>query len=243
MSELWNGFRTEEFLFEEKPARVIFPEEGTSVGRLAFKTLYRDAFPQAVELDLVKRGFHVAFITNDHRWGAEKDLDRQARFARFVTEKYELQKRVVPIGMSAGGLLAILLAAKYPEMISCLYLDAPVLDYLSCPGCYGDAKRENPQEVLEEVYRAIPPKNISQLIGYRGAPLDKLPVLVRHKIPVVMVVGMADLLVPYHENGQYLQQAYEAAGVDIQCHFKPECGHHPHGLENNEQVIQFILTH
>lgn len=243
MSELWNGFRTEEFTFEDKPARIVFPADGTSIGRLALKTLYRDAFPQAAELDLVKKGFHLCFVTNDHRWGAETDLDRMARFVQFVTQKYSLQKRVVPIGMSAGGLLAILLAAKYPEIISCLYLDAPVLNYLSCPACLGDAKREDVLIVMNEVYNAIPVKNISQLISYRNMPLDKLPILLQHKIPVVLVAGLADPIVPYHENGQFLQRAYEQANVDFACYLKPGCAHHPHGLEDNEQVIQFILTH
>lgn len=243
MTDLWNGFRTEEILFEDKPARIVFPEEGKSIGRLALKTLYRDAFPRAVELDLVKKGFHLCFVTNEHRWGAESDLDRMARFTQFVTEKYNLQKRIVPIGMSAGGLLAVLLAAKYPEKISCLYLDAPVLNYLSCPSCLGDARREDRLAVLEEVFRAIEPKNMSQLIAYRNAPLDKLPILLQYKIPVVLVAGLSDPIVPYHENGLYLQQAYEAAGVDIQCHLKPGCAHHPHGIEDNESVIQFILTH
>lgn len=243
MSEAWNGFRVEEFLFEDKPARIIFPEEGKAIGRLALKTLYKDAFPNAVELDLLKKGFHLCFVTNEHRWGAETDLDRMARFVQFVTQKHGLQKRIVPIGMSAGGLLAILLAAKYPESISCLYLDAPVLNYLSCPGCLGDGRREDSAIVLEEVYRAIPAKNMSQLIAYRDAPLDKLPILLQYKIPVVLVAGLADRIVPYHENGQILQNAYEQASVDFQCHLKPGCDHHPHGVEDNEQVIQFIMTH
>ena len=243
MSELWNGFRTEEFTFEGKAARIVFPEEGTAIGRLALKTLYRDAFPKAVELDLVKKGFHLCFVANEHRWGAESDLERMANFARFVTEKYCLQKRVVPVGMSAGGLLAVLLAAKYPEIISCLYLDAPVLNYLSCPGCLGDGRREDREAVLEEVFRAIAPKNMSELIAYRDAPLDKLPVLAQNKIPVVLVAGLSDPIVPYHENGQILQRLYEEANIDLLCCLKPECAHHPHGIEDNEMVVQFILTH
>ena len=35
--------------------------------------------------------------------------------------------------MSCGGMHAVYIAAKYPEYVSLLYLDAPVLNLLSCP--------------------------------------------------------------------------------------------------------------
>jgi len=45
---MWNGFRSEEFMFEDHAATVVFPENPN--GALAVKTEYRDAFPAAVEL-------------------------------------------------------------------------------------------------------------------------------------------------------------------------------------------------
>lgn len=243
MSELWNGFIIEKLLFEDRPACVVFPKEGTENGRLAAKTVYWDAFPEAAEIDLLKLGFHLCFVESDNRWGTDEDLDRAARFIGFVTNKYSLQKRVVPIGMSCGGLMAVKLAAKYPEIISCIYLDAPVINYLSCPGCVGDAKPEDVCIPMEEIYVALGLESMSQLIAYRDMPLDKIPVLLDNKIPVVLVAGLADRVVPYHENGQYLQRAYEASEIDFECYLKPEGDHHPHGVLNNEPVIKFILTH
>lgn len=243
MSELWNGFVIDSFLFEDRQASVVFPKEGTKNGRLAVKMVYRDAFPQAAEIDLLKHGFHICFLKSDNRWGTDGDLDRAARFIGYITAKYSLQKRVVPIGMSCGGLMAIKLAAKYPEIISCLYLDAPVVNYLSCPGCVGDAKPEDVGILMEEIYSALGIQGMSELIAYRDMPLDKIPLLLKYKIPVVLVAGLADKVVPYHENGQYLQQAYEASHIDFECHLKPACDHHPHGLTDNNPVIQFILTH
>ena len=243
MCELWNGFQLERFQFENKDALIVSPAEGTSVGRLAIKTVYWDAFPEAIELDLVKHGFHLCYIKSDHRWGAVEDIDRMARYVRFVSDKYALQRRVVPVGMSCGGLMAIKLADKYPEIISCLYLDAPVLNYLSCPGCFGDAKREDVKIVVDEVLNALKMESISQLIAYRQMPLDALPNLIASKIPSVLVAGLADRVVPYHENGKYLQDAYIASNVDFEYYLKPGCDHHPHGLENNAPVLRFILTH
>jgi pimeloyl-ACP methyl ester carboxylesterase len=243
MEQLWHGFRMEEFIFEGKNACLVFPEEGKAIGRLALKTVYWDAFPEAVELDLVKKGFHLCFVANDHRWGAAADIERMARFVKTLTKKYGLQKRIVPVGMSCGGLMAVQLAVKHPELISCLYLDAPVMNYLSCPACLGDAKRENVQVVVDEVLRALEMSSISELLCYRQMPIDGIPVLIQNHIPVVLVAGLADLIVPYHENGKYLQMAYEASQVDFVCYLKPGCDHHPHGLTENEEVIAFILAH
>lgn len=243
MSELWNGFDMESFSFEGQEAHVVFPHEGTANGRLALKTVYWGAFPDAVEIPLLEKGFHVCFVKNEARWGRDEDLDREARFVRFVAQKYTLSQRVVPVGMSCGGLMAIKLAAKYPELVSCLYLDAPVLNYLSCPCHAGTAKPLDEDRAVPELLAALEMDSISQLIGYREMPLDKLPQLIAHRIPVVMVAGGSDSIVPFHENGALLQKAYEQAGLECPVYIKPECDHHPHGLDDPSEVVRFVLTH
>ena len=242
MENIWNGFKMEEFSFEDHTARLVYPN-GNSNGRLALKTIYWDAFPEAIEIDLLKQGFHLCFVQYDHRWGNWDDLDRMARFVRYIAQKHGLQQNVVPVGMSCGGLNAILLAGRYPELVSCLYLDAPVVNFLSCPACLGKATRPNTDDILEELYRAIGLENFTQLIAYRDMPLDYIPSLVKNKIPAVVVAGLADHIVPYEENALYLQKAYEAAGVDILCQLKPGCDHHPHGMPDNSAVLEFILNH
>lgn len=245
MDKIWNGFISKRFEFEGREAIVVFPAAGTANGRLAVKTEYWDAFPNAIEVPLLQQGFHLCFIKNDHRWGAEEDLDRKARFVRWVCKEYGLSERVVPVGMSCGGLMAILFAAKYPQMISCLYLDAPVLNYMSCPCGFGEGKRLREETVngIQELLDALKMKSISQLICYREMPLDKIPILMNNRLPVVMVAGGSDYVVPYHENGLMLQQAYEQAGLDLAVYMKPECAHHPHGLEDPTEVVAFILKH
>lgn len=242
MSELWNGFEMETFEFEGQQAHVVFPKEGTANGRLALKTVYWGAFPHAAEIPLLEQGFHLCFVKYSSRWGREEDLDRYARFVRFVARQYEVSERVVPVGMSCGGLMAIKFAAKYPELVSCLYLDAPVLNYLSCPCALG-SKPYAKDETVAELLDAIGMSSISEVIGYREMPLDKVPTLIAHRIPVIMVAGGSDTIVPFHENGALLQKAYEQAGLDCPVYIKPECDHHPHGLDDPKPVIEFILRH
>ena len=206
------------------------------------KTVYWNAFPNAAEIPLLEQGFHLCFVKYESRWGRDEDLDRYARFVRFVVQKYALEERVVPIGMSCGGLMAIKFAAKHPELVSCLYLDAPVLNYLSCPCALG-SKPYARNETVAELFAALGIDSISQLIGYREMPLDKLPQLIANRIPVVMVAGDSDSVVPFHENGALLQAAYEKAGLECPVYIKPGCDHHPHGLDDPKSVIDFILAH
>lgn len=241
METKWMEYKCENLQFEGHDGILVFPEEGTANGYLAVKTEYWGAFPQAIELPLLEKGFHLCYIKNDNRWGVNEDLDRKARFVRYVQAQYGLKDKCVPVGMSCGGLIAIKLAARYPELIKCLYLDAPVVNYMSCPCGFGigNALSEDNSEILN----ALGLKDISQLLAYREMPLDKLPKLVEHKIPVVMVAGDSDQVVPYCENGVFLEKAYKDADVEIAVYIKPGCDHHPHGLTDSKAPLDFILKH
>lgn len=240
----WYGdHQVDRFTFEGRLARVVHPKEGTSIGRLGFKTEYWNAFPQGIQIPLLEKGFHLCYVEKDDRWGTEEMTALQERFMTFVTEQYGLSPRVVPIGMSCGGLQAIKLAARCPEKIACLYLDNPVLNYMSCPCGFGKAKVLDNGDAIPEILKALDLSSISQLICYRDMPMDRLPKLVEHKIPAVLVAGLQDDIAPYEENGILLQKAYEKAGIDLFLCLKPEDGHHPHGLEDPTAAVEFILNH
>lgn len=233
----WKGYNCEEFVFEGHKAIIVFPKDGTANGYLALKTAYWSAFPQT-ELMLLEKGFHLGYVDHDNRWGTDADVDRKAAFVRYVHEKHQLNLRCVPVGMSCGGLFAIKLAAKYPELVQCMYLDAPVLNYMSCPCGFGVGKPL--AETNDEILKALGMRDISELLSYREMPLDKLDKLVEHRIPVVMVAGDSDQIVPYCENGVLLEKAYRNAKIYIEVYIKPGCDHHPHGLSDPAPVVEFI---
>lgn len=241
MEQKWMGYQYKQLQFEEHEAIIVYPQEGTANGYLAVKTEYWGAFPEAIELPLLENGFHLCYIKNDNRWGTHADLDRTARFIRYVQEECGLSSKCVPVGMSCGGLIAIKLTARYPELVKCLYLDAPVINFMSCPCGFGIGKPL--AEDNSEILNALGLKDISQLLAYRDMPLDKLGVLTEAKIPVVMVAGDSDQVVPYCENGIWLEKAYKDAGVEIEVYIKPGCDHHPHGLEDPTAPMNFILRH
>ena len=236
----WNGFEQREFVFDGKEATVVIPDKKIKNPVLAVKTEYWNAFPET-EIELLENGFYLCFIENENRWGTDTDLDRKAEFVKSVINEYGLSPKCVPVGMSCGGLIAIKFAAKYPELVACLYVDAPVLNYMSCPCGFGigDACCED----FPEIFDSLGLKNVSELICYTDMPMHKIPTLVEKKIPAVIVAGGADKTVPYEENGILLEKAYRENGIDLEVFKKSDCAHHPHGLDDPKPIVDFILSH
>ncbi|MCQ2479790.1 MAG: alpha/beta hydrolase [Clostridia bacterium] len=233
----WNGFKMIEFDFEGQPAKVIMPKERKNDALLILKTEYFGAFPDT-EIKLLEDGNYLGFIKNKNRWGIDEDVDRKARFIDFVTEKYSLKKKCVPVGMSCGGIFAVKLAARYPEKIACIYLDAPVVNYMSCPCGFYKSVRFN--ENHEEIIEALGLAGIPQLLAYRDMPLDNLPKLAENRIPAIIVAGDSDTIVPFDENGIFIKEIYEKNNIPLEVYIKEGCDHHPHGLDDTTPVINFI---
>ena len=140
--------------------------------------------------------------------------------------------------MSCGGMQAVYLAAKYPHLVSALYLDAPVLNLLSCPCGVGVADNK----LYAEFHKAMG-MTVSELINYRDHPFDHLGELAENSIPVALVCGDSDHVVPYVENGKMLAELYRKKGLPFLEILKPGCDHHPHGLEDNTPLFAFAATY
>ncbi len=229
----WNGFDGVSFTFEGNYAHVIKPNCKPN-GKWALKTEYVDAFPNT-EIELLNRGWHIAYNKNDNRWAENPDLLRKGNFIKFVSKQFNLDEKCTMIGMSCGGLYAVKTTALFPELVSMLYLDAPVLNLLSCPCTMGNAKED-----LYPEYYEITGRTKSQMLSYRDHPIDKMDILLKHDIPILLVCGDSDETVPYEENGMVLKNYYENNNGVIVTILKKDCGHHPHGLEDAKVSADII---
>ena len=226
----WHGYECLDFKFEDYDAFLVVPKCAPN-GKWALKTEYRGAFP-ATECELLSRGWHVAFRTNKNRWATRDQIECTARFVKFVSEEFGLESRCSTVGMSCGGLIATTLAAAHPELIDVLYIDAPVLNFLSCPCSMGISQNKS----FDEFSHATGLTR-SSILSYREHPIDKMHVLLGHDIPVVLVAGDSDITVPYCENGAILEDYYKRHGGRIRVWIKPGCAHHPHGLVGREAEV------
>ncbi len=231
---LWNGYRRLDFEFEGRNAVVVCPNEPSEGRKWLFKTEYFGVFP-SFEIEMLERGYHVAHVNNVTRWCLPEDTDVKARFAEFLIKEFGLNGKCVPVGMSCGGMQAVYFAAKYPKYIAALYLDAPVLNLLSCPCGVGKAS----DKLYAEFNRATG-MTTSDLINYREHPIDCVGELLEANIPVYLVCGDSDGTVPYEENGKELARLYGEGGGIFEETLKVGCDHHPHGLEDNAPIINFV---
>ena len=238
--ETWFGYEAAHFSFEDRDAYLVFPKTVRKGAAWALKTEYRDAFPD-VELRLLAEGFHVAFLKNKNRWATREECDAKARFVRFLSETYHLSPKCIPVGMSCGGGIAVKFGGLYPELIQCMLIDAPVLNFCSIPGKTGNQIYENMWN--KEFTLAYPGIQRYQLPGWQEHPICFTDVLIANRIPVLLVYGKEDQTVLYSENGLLLEQAFE--GTDLLTTIPVTGrGHHPHGMIGDNQVIvDFILSH
>jgi len=236
---LWHGFQAEEFLFEGKKAILVFPKQTDKKRNWLIKTEYWGAFPER-ELDLLEKGFHLAYLENESRFATRSDCDRKARFADFLSEKYGLRDRCVPVGMSLGGAHAVNFAGFYPEKVLCLFIDAPVLNFSSLPGKYGRPEWEAVWE--KEFLKAYPGMRRSQLLNFDNHPINKAEILKKNRIPILMLRGTEDETVDYLENGRLLEDEFKDAPELLTVIPRPLQGHHPHGdLADPGIIINWIL--
>ena len=233
----WNGFRRLDFEFEGYPAILILPDTPNEARRLAMKTEYFDAFP-ATEIAMVRAGYHLCHIKNRSRFATDDDTDRKAHLIDFLADEFGTARKVVTVGMSAGGFQSIAFAARYPEKVSFLYLDAPLISFFSVGSkLYDSMVRGKRWPEIQEAYGF---KTFAEAYCYPDQPVNRLPLLVKHRLPVGLVYGVLDEAAPPAFNAEIIRELYEHEGAPIKTWARPLYGHHPHGLDDPAELLAYI---
>ena len=229
----WHGFERLDFDLCGRRAVLICPKAPREDAKWIYKTEYLDAFP-SFELEMLGKGYYLAHLQNSTRWCPEKDTDMRVEFCNCLIENFGLNKKCMLEGMSCGGMQAVYFAAKYPEYVAAIYLDAPVLNLLSCPFALGKATTNFRQEFEDAMGVTL-----SELLNYRNHPIDCKEKLLKTGIPIFLICGDSDLTVPYTENGKILSDYFKENGGNITEILKEGCDHHPHGLKDNSPLVEF----
>ena len=229
----WQGFDAYDFIFDGRECKLVAPKNPRDDKKWIYKTEYFGAFP-AFQIEMLERGYYLAYMKSTTRWCPQKDTDARGRFCELLIKEFGLYEKCLPVGMSCGGMQAVYLAAEYPQYVSALYLDAPVLNLLSCPCGVGVATNH----LYAEFEKAMG-LTVSDLINYRNHPIDNVQKLIDKRIPVFLVCGDSDSVVPYVENGKELADMYRKTDIPFFEVVKPNCDHHPHGLDDNTPIIEF----
>ncbi len=229
----WNGFERIDFTWAGRPCVLVLPKEAAPGKPWIWRTEFFGHQPQ-VDLALLGKGWHVAFMDARDLYGAPRAIALFNEFYAHLVIHAGLAKRPVLEGFSRGGLYALNFAATHPSRVAALYLDAPVVDLKSWPG-RKRASKEWAQ--MLEAYGITEEK----FATFRGNPVDKLDRIAAARVPVIIVAGDVDEVVPYPENGGVLEKRFRAAGAPIEVIMKPGVGHHPHSLVDPRPVVDFLI--
>ena len=220
--------RKEEFEYNGYKATVLFPDNFN--GKWIWKTEFFYAFDQA-EQELFSMGYARVYYEISNMYGSNRAVRLMHLFHLHLREKYSLKTKPYLFGFSRGGLYAFNYALYYPEYVEKLYLDAPVLNLKSWP----PRGSEEHSGLLTEYFL-----NEETFEKYAFSPIDRLKEFAKNNLPVMIVAGDSDEIVPHQENSEIMVNYYRAHGLKIEYILKPGCGHHPHSLEDVSPIIRFV---
>jgi arylsulfatase A-like enzyme len=149
-----------------------------------------------------------------------------------LTRKREFAKKPILFGRSRGGLWVSSWAIAHPERVAGIIGIYPVYDFTSYPGIKRAAG----------AYGMTPEKLLAQAAELN--PISKAHVLAQAKIPVVIIHGMDDTVVPLEMNSNELLRRYEKAGAREYIHVieVPGQGHNywP-GFFHSQDLVDFAI--
>jgi pimeloyl-ACP methyl ester carboxylesterase len=161
---------------------------------------YPDSHEKWMHERFLEAGIAVAGIDVGEACGSQKGRDGFTALYRELTGKRGFAARPVLLGRSRGGLWVTSWAAENPEKVAGIVGIYPVFDLRIYPGldksatAYGLSVAEL-KEKLEELN-----------------PINRIDVLARSKVPVFLIHGDQDKVVPLKENSAAFVERYRKAG-------------------------------
>jgi pimeloyl-ACP methyl ester carboxylesterase len=193
---------------------VVVPRQTAPGNPWSWRGVYWNHQPQA-EVELLKRGFHIAYISVDPKPSSSRELTMDelmeelgmsTRALRewdawyiYLTEQYGLSKKPAFIGMSRGGIFEYEWSAANPDKVSCIYADNPAVEHQA---------------------------------------FQKLGDLARADVPVLQICGTIDPLLGKYASA--VEAIYQQFGGRISMMIKEGYAHHPHSLRNPKPIADFI---
>lgn len=229
----YQSFRRIDLPFDGHTLTVVFPHKAEKRRRWLWRAEFLGAF-DTVDVAMLERGWHLIYYSISDMYGCPEAVRLMDGCYRHVVQEYGLHSRTVLLGFSRGGLYSVSFAAAYPERTAALYLDAPVLDIFSWP-CKAGSPYEQERRQCLSWYRLAETDTDTP-----DNPLHKLDALAESRIPLALVVGLADRDVSYADNGGQLAALYARAGAPLYLHGKPGCAHHPHSLTDPTPIADFL---
>ena len=192
---------------------------------------YPDGNEQWLFEQLTAAGIAIAGIDVGESYGSPAGVARfEALYEHLVARGWST--RPVLLGRSRGGLQQLAYAATHPEHAGGFAGIYPVCDLRSYPGLAKAA----PAFGLDEAGLS------AQLTSHN--PLERLAPLAAAGVPMFVIHGDQDRVVPLEANSGALVDRYQALGGTIALEPAPGHGHDVwQGFFRSPQLLAFVLAH
>ena len=197
-------------------------------GKWIVRPAFIGAYPY-VDDSLLNRGYTVGFYDVTHEYGNDIAQSNFKEFLNYCKSTYSLSGKVILEGFSRGGFFALCYAENHPEDVDKVYVDNPVCNLKSWPLKQDSALYNDASEKWQKCGF-----DIDSIYDY---PIKHFNNIISNNIPVVLVYGCLDTIVPFDENfGMIKTNGYDKLLVIS----KPYEGHHPHSIERCEPILEFL---
>jgi hypothetical protein len=197
----------ESFLVAGRPAFILTPPENLrrtpQPWVMYAPTLppYPDKHEKWMHERFVAAGIAVAGIDVGEAYGSPKGRELFTALYRELTERRGFATRPCLLGRSRGGLWVTSWAIENPEKVAGIAGIYPVFDLRTYPG-------------LEKAAPAygLTPEELGQRLGEFN-PIERVGVLAKRRVPVFLIHGDQDKVVPLKPNSAEFVARYQAAGA------------------------------
>jgi pimeloyl-ACP methyl ester carboxylesterase len=208
----------------------------TLLGGLTPKGVYPNASTHWLFTKLLARGIWIAGVDVGESYGSPAGRSVYTQFYKTVSSRYHLSKKPCFLAQSRGGLMSFGWAAEHPGHVRCIAAIYPVLNLASWPP-QGSA-------LVGEAAKAYGYASVSefQKQSLQLSPLSHAGPLVKAKIPVFILHGDSDRVVPAKENSQPFVTTYTELGGSAELLMVPGKGHEEvDEYFKSDRLAEFLL--
>jgi hypothetical protein len=236
----WHGYPRKSFTHDGAAAYVVEPKTAAPGKPWIWRLSWPD-YHAEVDLELLRCGYHVAYVEMVDMLGSDRALDLMDGFHAEVRRRCGLAARCALEPNSRGGLHAYRYAVRRPERVACILGDVPVMDFKSWP-----RKHPGSQANWAQVIQAYGFRDEAEALAYPGNPLDQLEPIARAKIPLRHTICLSDRVVPPEENTLEAKRRLEKLGWGMELAVvqqSDECEGHHFPFPEVFASTRFVMRH
>jgi pimeloyl-ACP methyl ester carboxylesterase len=187
---------------------------------------------------LLEKGIWIAGVDVGESYGAPRGRATFSKFYKKITREYQLSRQPCLLVQSRGGLMGIGWAKEHAEDVACIGGIYPVVNLMSWPP--EDSSR------FADAASAYGFKSSADFSNQRLklSPLNHVQPLVHAGIPIFILHGDSDHIVPLHQNSEPFVKAYRDLGGNAELQIIPGKGHQEvDEFFKSDKLLQFFLAH